>query len=92
MSKAGLFSFFDFLKDTKRARYTAASDEEALKAYQIVTKYENLRPSLEPAHAWAECIKIAPKLKKDEVIIVNNCGSGAKDAGIIKSKIGYYPK
>jgi tryptophan synthase beta subunit len=80
------------LKDTKRAKYTSCSDEEALNALKLIWKYENLRPSLEPAHAWAECIKIAPKLKKDEVIIVNNCGSGAKDAGIIKSKIGYYPK
>ena len=81
-----------FLKDTKRAKYTSCSDEEALNALKLIWKYENLRPSLEPAHAWAECIKIAPKLKKDEVIIVNNCGSGAKDVGIIKSKIGYYPK
>ena len=41
-----------FLKDTKRAKYTAASDEEALNAYQLVTKYENLNPSLEPSHAF----------------------------------------
>ena len=50
------------LKDTKRAKYTSCSDEEALNALKLIWKYENLRPSLEPAHAWAECIKIAPKL------------------------------
>ena len=46
----------------------------------------SLRPSLELL-CMGRMQKIAPKLKKDEVIIVNNCGSGAKDAGIIKSKI-----
>ena len=46
-----------FLKDTKRARYTSASDEEALKAYQLVSKLENISPSLEPSHAFAEAIK-----------------------------------
>ena len=80
------------LKDTKRASYVSCSDEAALNALKLIWKYENLRPSLEPAHAWAECIRIAPKLKKDEVIIVNNCGSGSKDAKIIKNKIGYYPE
>ena len=41
-----------FLKDIKRARYTAASDEDALSAYKTVTKFEKLRPSLEPSHAF----------------------------------------
>ena len=53
-----------FLKDTKRARYTYATDEEALNAYKMVTKFEKLNPSLEPSHAFAEAIKIAPKLSK----------------------------
>ena len=80
------------LKDTKRARYTLASDKEALEAFKLVTKLEKLRPSLEPAHAWSECIKLAPKLKKDEVIVVNNCGKGYKDKKIYIENIGYYPK
>ena len=46
-----------FLKDTKRAIYTYATDEEALKAYKLVTKFENLNPSLEPSHAFAEAIR-----------------------------------
>ena len=77
-----------FLKDTKRARYTYATDEEALNAYQVVTKYENLNPSLEPSHAFAEAIKIAPRLSKDTVIIVNSCGDAHKDKDILKQRLG----
>ena len=77
-----------FLKDTKRARYTAASDEDALEAYKLVTKYENLNPSLEPSHAFAEAIKTAPKLSKDTIIIVNSCGDAKKDRDIIKKRLG----
>ena len=77
-----------FLKDVKRARYTSASDEEALKAYQLVTKYENLNPSLEPSHAFAEAIKIAPKNRKDTIIIVNSCGDAKKDKDILRRRLG----
>tara|TARA_A100001011_G_C14160563_1_gene778054 strand:- start:310 stop:1107 length:798 start_codon:yes stop_codon:yes gene_type:complete len=77
-----------FLKDAKRARYTAASDEEALKAYKLVTKYENLNPSLEPSHAFAEAIKIAPKLSRETIIIVNSCGDAKKDKDIIEERLG----
>jgi tryptophan synthase beta chain len=76
------------LKDTKRARYTSATDEEALKAYQLVTKLEKIKPSLEPSHAFAEAIKIAPKLKKDAIIIVNSCGDAKKDRDILKARLG----
>ena len=79
-----------FLKDTRRARYTSASDEEALKAYQLVSKLENISPSLEPSHAFAEAIKLAPKLKSSEIIIVNSCGDSLKDKDIIKQKLGSY--
>ena len=53
-----------FLKDTKRARYTAASDEDALKAFKIVTKYEKIRPSLEPSHAFSVAISESKRLPK----------------------------
>ena len=77
-----------FFKRYKRARYTAATDEEALNAYQLVTKYENLNPSLEPSHAFAEAIKIAPKLSNDTIIIVNSCGDAQKDRDILKQRLG----
>ena len=76
-----------FLKDTRRARYVAATDEDALDAYQLVTKYENLNPSLEPCHAFAEAIKIAPKLSKDTIIIVNSCGDAQKDRDILRKRL-----
>ena len=84
----GCSPMHSFLKDTKRAKYTFATDEEALSAYQLVTKYENLNPSLEPSHAFAEAIKIAPKLSKDTVIIVNSCGDAQKDRDILKKRLG----
>jgi len=77
-----------FLKDTKRARYTYATDEEALNAYKLVTKFEKINPSLEPCHAFAEAIKIAPKLNKDTIIIVNSCGDAKKDRDILKKRLG----
>ena len=77
-----------FLKDTKRARYTYATDEDALNAYKLVTKFEKLNPSLEPCHAFAEAIKIAPKLRKDTIIIVNSCGDAQKDRDILKERLG----
>merc|ERR1711991_39006 len=77
-----------FLKDTKRARYTYATDEEALKAHVMVTKFEKLNPSLEPSHAFAEAIKIAPELNKDTIIIVNSCGDAKKDRDILRERLG----
>ena len=79
-----------FLKDTRRARYTYATDEDALNAYKLVTKHEKLNPSLEPSHAFAEVIKIAPKLEKDTICIVNSCGDAKKDRDILRKKLGKY--
>ena len=86
----GISAIHCFLKDVKRARYTSATDEEALNAYKLVTKFENISPSLEPSHAFAEAIKIAPKLSKDTILCINSCGHSLKDSSIIKSKLGYY--
>ena len=77
-----------FLKDTKRAKYTYATDEQALDAYKLVTKFEKLNPSLEPCHAFSEAIRIAPKLTKDNIIIVNSCGDAKKDRDILKKRLG----
>ncbi len=77
-----------FLKDVKRARYTAASDEDALKAFKIVSKYESIRPSLEPSHAFSVAISESKKLSKDTIVIVNSCGDAHKDRKILKKKLG----
>ena len=76
------------LKDSKRARYTSATDEEALQAFKLVSRFEKVRPSLEPAHAFAEAIKIAPRLSKDTIIAVDSCGDAKKDMKIIKERLG----
>jgi len=76
------------LKDSFRARYTSATDEEALEAFKLVSRLEKVRPSLEPAHAFAEAIKIAPRLSKSTIIVVDSCGDAAKDMKIIKERLG----
>jgi tryptophan synthase beta subunit len=86
----GISPLHCYLKDTKRAKYTSATDEEALNAYKLVSKLENISPSLEPSHAFAEALKIAPKLSSANIIIVNSCGDSLKDKDIIKSKLGTY--
>ena len=77
-----------FLKDVKRARYTAASDEDALNAYKIVSRFENLKPSLEPSHAFAVAIKEAKKFSKETIVVVNSCGDAHKDKNILKKRLG----
>ena len=86
----GISPLHCFLKDAKRARYTSATDEETLAAYKLVTKLEDISPSLEPSHAFAEAIKLAPKLDPSTVIIVNSCGDSLKDQFIIKKRLGSY--
>ena len=80
------------LKDTGRAKYTCATDEEALEAFELVTKLEEISPSLEPAHAFAEAIKIAPKLDDSNVIVIDSCGDSIKDKDIIKKRLGSYSR
>ena len=77
-----------FLKDTRRARYTAVSDEDALEAYKLVTTLESLRPSLEPSHAFSVAIKEAKYFSKETIVVVNSCGDAHKDKNILKDKLG----
>jgi len=76
------------LKDSFRARYCARTDEESLEAFKLVSRLEKVRPSLEPSHAFAEAIKIAPRLSKDTIIAVDSCGDAKKDMKIIKERLG----
>jgi tryptophan synthase beta chain len=75
------------LFDSKRAEYVAASDNEALDALTTLSRLEGIIPALESAHAVAECIKRAPKMKKSEVVIVNISGRGDKDIGILRESL-----
>ncbi|MEK6646734.1 MAG: tryptophan synthase subunit beta [Candidatus Firestonebacteria bacterium] len=71
-----------FYNDTKRAIYTNVTDKEALKAFGLLSKLEGIIPALESAHAIAYAIKLASKLKKDKIVIVNLSGRGDKDVQI----------
>jgi len=75
------------LKDTGRAEYLPASDQEALEATTILARTEGIIPALESAHAVAEVIKRAPKMKKSEVVLVNVSGRGDKDIGILRENL-----
>ncbi|MDC0195149.1 tryptophan synthase subunit beta [Alphaproteobacteria bacterium] len=68
-----------FLFEEKRVKYVSATDKEALEAFTYCCKHEGIIPALEPAHALAVLKKIAPKLSKDKIIIMNMCGRGDKD-------------
>ncbi|MBI5777582.1 MAG: tryptophan synthase subunit beta [Nitrospirae bacterium] len=65
--------------DLKRIHYTSATDEEALSAFDVLAREEGIVPALESAHAIAEVVKLAPRMKKSQVIVVNLSGRGDKD-------------
>jgi tryptophan synthase beta chain len=77
-----------WLHDIKRVEYTSATDDEALSAFQLCSKMEGIIPALEPAHALAHVIKIAPSMPKDKLIIMNMCGRGDKDIFTVARALG----
>ena len=76
------------MRDTERAFYTSATDEEALNAFQILCHTEGIIPALESSHAVAEVIKRAPMMRKDQVILVNLSGRGDKDLNTVIKEMG----
>jgi len=76
------------LRDTERAFYTSATDEEALSAFQILCHTEGIIPALESSHAIAEVIKKAPTMRKDQIILVNLSGRGDKDLNTVIKELG----
>lgn len=68
-----------YLRDKGRIDYTYATDEEALKAFELLSETEGITPALEAAHAIAEVVKLIPKIAKDKIIIINLSGRGDKD-------------
>src|SRR5580698_2764717 len=71
------------LHDSGRADYVSATDEEALEAALRLARTEGIVPALESAHAVAECIRLAPQLDQDAILVVNLSGRGDKDMGIM---------
>jgi tryptophan synthase beta chain len=77
-----------WLKDMGRVEYVPIMDTEALEAFQMLTRTEGIIPALEPSHALAEVIKRAPKMGKDEIILMNLCGRGDKDIFTVGKILG----
>ncbi|SON53601.1 Tryptophan synthase beta chain [Hartmannibacter diazotrophicus] len=78
-----------WLKETGRVTYVPATDKQALDAFQLMTRLEGIIPALESAHAIAHVIEMAPKMAKDEVILVSLSGRGDKDVEAVSKLLGY---
>jgi tryptophan synthase beta chain len=77
-----------WLKDTGRVSYVAITDKEALDALQFCTRMEGIIPALEPSHAIAHVMKLAPTLPKDNLLVTNLCGRGDKDLFTVAKALG----
>jgi tryptophan synthase beta chain len=77
-----------WLHEIGRVEYVAATDDEAMDAFQLCTRTEGIIPALEPAHALAHVAKIAPAMDKDEIILMNLCGRGDKDIFTVAEHLG----
>ena len=77
-----------WLNDTGRVTYVPVRDDEALDAFQVCSKLEGIIPALEPAHALAHVLEIAPALPKDHILLMNMCGRGDKDVFAVADALG----
>lgn len=77
-----------WLKDSGRVEYASVTDTEALDAFKMLAQAEGILPALEPSHALAHVIKIAPKMAKDAVLVMNLCGRGDKDIFTVAEALG----
>jgi tryptophan synthase beta chain len=77
-----------FLKDTGRATYLSATDDEALEAFQLCARLEGILPALEPSHALARVGEIAKDVGKGGIVVMNLCGRGDKDIFTIANALG----
>jgi tryptophan synthase beta chain len=77
-----------WLRDTGRVTYVAVTDKEALDAFQLCTRLEGIIPALEPSHALAHVMKLAPALPSDNLLVMNMCGRGDKDVFAVAGHLG----
>ncbi len=77
-----------WLHDSGRVSYISATDEEALEAFKLCSKLEGIIPALEPAHALAKVIELAPTLPQDHLMVMNLCGRGDKDIPQVAEILG----
>ncbi|WP_135466741.1 tryptophan synthase subunit beta [Crenalkalicoccus roseus] len=77
-----------WLHELGRVEYVSATDEEALAAFQLCARLEGIIPALEPAHALAHVVRLAPTLPEDRIIVMNLCGRGDKDIFAVARHLG----
>ncbi|PZO82405.1 MAG: tryptophan synthase subunit beta [Mesorhizobium amorphae] len=77
-----------WLSSIGRVEYVPIKDQEALDAFQLLTRVEGIIPALEPAHALAEVVKRAPEMAQDQIIVMNLCGRGDKDVFTAAKHLG----
>jgi len=77
-----------WLKDEGRVEYVSATDKEALRAFQLCARLEGIIPALEPSHALAHVLKLAPRLPRDHLLVMNMCGRGDKDIFTVAKVLG----
>jgi len=76
-----------FLHDEGRVEYGSVSDDEALEAFQLLSKLEGIIPALESAHAVAHAIKVAAEMRRDQIVVVNLSGRGDKDIDSVRARL-----
>jgi len=77
-----------WLRDSGRVDYVSVSDDEALEAFHLCARLEGILPALEPAHALAQVVKMAPDLPADHLLVMNMCGRGDKDIFTVAGAAG----
>jgi tryptophan synthase beta chain len=77
-----------WLKDLGRVNYVAITDDEALEAFKLCSELEGIIPALEPSHALAQVMKLAPERPRDHIILMNLCGRGDKDIFTVAEALG----
>jgi len=77
-----------FMYETGRAEYVPVTDKEAVEAFRYLTRIEGIIPAIESSHAVAYALKLAPKLTKDKVVVINLSGRGDKDVYSIARYMG----
>ncbi len=77
-----------YLKDSGRVIYTSVTDDESIEAFKTLCRYEGVMPAIESSHALAAALKEAPKMRNDEIIVVNLSGRGDKDVHTVAKYLG----
>jgi len=76
-----------YFHQMKRAEYVAITDEEALEGFHLLTETEGIIPALESAHAVAQVMKMAPRMDKNKIVVINLSGRGDKDLDIVAKRM-----